>query len=278
MEQRLLTTEEVAEYLRVEVVTVRRLVTRGELPAYRIGGEFRFMIPDIQDFVKSQRVGRTGAGFDKFTERVRRTLTLANQEAAELGHNYVGTEHLLLGLVSEGEGVAAMVLLRSGIDFKDVRQRIMDIIERPAQRTTEHPAAQIKAAVQGALSFGMGRTPFGERSLTPRAKKVIELGADEARSLGHHYIGTEHLLLGILREGEGIAAQILIGAYNLQLNQVRDLVLQILQETNTMPLPEIPEQAATLLGENEQGVKCSRCGARSPEYFRYCFHCGLKFP
>jgi excisionase family DNA binding protein len=282
MEQRLLTTEEVAEYLRVEVVTVRRLVTRGELPAYRIGGEFRFMIPDIQDFVKSQRVAPVDASFDKFTERMRKVLTLANEEAAELSHHYIGTEHLLLGLVREGEGVGAMALLRSGLDFKDVRRYTMNIIEKAAQGATEGPAALVKAAVQGALGAGRASTSSGVRGLTARAKKVLELGVDEARRLGHHSIGTEHLLLGILREGErdggGLAAQVLIGEYKLQLNQVRDLILQILQEAHTISPPEIPEQAATLLGENEQGKQCSRCGAHSPEYFRYCFHCGLKFP
>jgi ribosomal protein L40E len=93
----------------------------------------------------------------------------------------------------------------------------------------------------------------------------------------HHYLGTEHLLLGILSEGHGLAAAVLMDRCGLQLDPTRTLVLQILQETSTISLPEIPEQAATLLRENEPGVECRRCGARSPKYFRYCFHCGLKF-
>jgi len=274
----LLTTEEVAEYLRVDVVTVRRLITRGELPAYRIGGEFRFTAPDVEGFVKSQRVTAKEAvdNFGKFTERARKVLSFANEEAATLEHNYIGTEHLLLGLANEGEGVAAMALIRSGLNLKDVRQRIMDIIEKGSQRAAERSTAQIKAAVQGALGVGRSPNPLGDRGMTRRAKKVIELGVEEARRMGHHYIGTEHLLLGMLREGEGLAAKVLIEDCGLKLEAVRELVLQILQENTTMSLPEIPEQAATLLGENEQGMVCSRCSAHSPEYFRYCFHCGLK--
>jgi ATP-dependent Clp protease ATP-binding subunit ClpA len=131
--------------------------------------------------------------------------------------------------------------------------------------------------VQGVFGIGRSPNPFGELSLTRRAKKVIELAMDEARSLKHHYIGTEHLLLAMLFEGEGLAAQVLVAGCGLQISAMRELVLQILQEPPTIAVPEIPEQAATLLGENEPGVKCSRCGAHSPEYFRYCFHCGLKF-
>lgn len=276
----LLTTEEVAGYLRVEVVTVRRLVTRGDLQAYRIGGEFRFMAPDIESFVRSQRVSAddSRAVADKFTERVRSVLAFANQEAVELNHNYIGTEHLLLGIIREGEGVAALALLRSGLDLKDVRQYTMEIIETAQTRASGSPKAPLKAFMHGAFSSGREPDPFGERALTARAKKVIELAIDEARRMDHHHIGTEHLLLGILREGNGLAAGVLMDKCGLRLDPVRTLVLQILQETSTISLPEIPEQAATLLRENEPGVECGRCGARSPEYFRYCFHCGLQFP
>jgi len=272
----LLTTEEVAEYLRVEVVTVRRLITRGELPAYRIGGEFRFTASDVEGFVKGQRVTAKEAVdvFGKFTERARKVLSFANQEAGELNHSYIGTEHLLLGLVREGEGVAARALIRSGHNLQDVHQRTMEVIEAAAD-ATEKPMAQIKSAVQGVLGKSPSPNPPGERGMTGRAKKVIELGVEEARRMGHHYIGTEHLLLGILREGGGLAADVLIEGCGLKFDAVRDLVLQILQETPTMVLPEIPELAATLLDEQEQGVVCGRCSARSPEYFRYCFHCGL---
>ena len=280
MKEHLLTTEEIAEYLRVEVVTVRRLIARGDLPAYRIGGEFRFMIPDIETFVRSQRVSGPGEKAEeisnKFTERVRKVLILANQEAQEMDHHYIGTEHLLLGILREGGGIAAIALTRSGLNHQDVRQRVLDILEKGKQLVAESMRVQLKVAVQEALGLGRSPDPFDERGLTKRAKKVIDLAIDEARRLNHHYIGTEHLLIAIMREGEGIAAQILIEGYGLQLNTVRELVLQILQEKPAAALPEIPEQAATLLGADEQGVQCGRCSARSPEYFHYCFNCGTK--
>src|SRR3989304_957129 len=123
--------------------------------------------------------------FDKFTERARRVLTLAQEEALRFNHNYIGTEHLLLGLVREGEGVAAKVLANLGVELNKVRSAVEFIIGRG------------------------DRAVMGEIGLTPRAKKVIELAVDEARRLGHHYIGTEHVLLGLVREGEGIAAGVL---------------------------------------------------------------------
>ena len=123
--------------------------------------------------------------FDKFTERARKVLTLAQEEAQRFNHNYIGTEHLLLGLVREGEGVAAKVLANLGVELNKVRTAVEFIIGRG------------------------DRTVVGEIGLTPRAKKVIELAVDEARRLNHHYIGTEHLLLGLVREGEGIAAGVL---------------------------------------------------------------------
>jgi len=112
--------------------------------------------------------------FDKFTERARRVLTLAQEEALRFNHNYIGTEHLLLGLVREGEGVAAKVLANLGVELNKVRSAVEFIIGRG------------------------DRAVMGEIGLTPRAKKVIELAVDEARRLGHHYIGTEHLLLGLV--------------------------------------------------------------------------------
>jgi ATP-dependent Clp protease ATP-binding subunit ClpC len=120
--------------------------------------------------------------FDKFTDEARRVLTYAQDEAQRLDHNYIGTEHFLLGLVREEEGVAAHVLKAMGIGLPDVRRAVLFIIGR-----------------------GDRPTP-GEVGLTPRAKRVIELAIDEARRLGHRYIGTEHLLLGLVREGEGVAA------------------------------------------------------------------------
>ena len=124
---------------------------------------------------------------DRFTERAREVLTLAQEEARGLGHNYIGTEHLLLGLVSEGNGLAAKVLISMGASLPAIRERVEHIIGH-----SKHV-----------------RMPTGEFPLTPRAKKVIELAVDEARHLNHHYIGTEHLLLGMIREGEGIGAGVL---------------------------------------------------------------------
>ncbi len=123
--------------------------------------------------------------FGKFTERARKVLSLAQEEAQRFQHNYIGTEHLLLGLVREGEGVAAKVLNNLGVDLNKVRSTVEFIIGRG------------------------DRIVLGEIGLTPRAKKVIELAVDEARRLNHHYIGTEHLLLGLVREGEGIASGVL---------------------------------------------------------------------
>ena len=123
--------------------------------------------------------------FDKFTERARKVLTLAQEEAQRFNHNYIGTEHLLLGLVREGEGVAAKVLANMGVELNKVRSAVEFIIGRG------------------------DRMVMGEIGLTPRAKKVIELAVDEARRLNHDHIGTEHLLLGLVREGDGVAARIL---------------------------------------------------------------------
>lgn len=280
MKEHLLTTEEIAEYLRVEVVTVRRLIARGDLPAYRIGSEFRFMVSDIETFVRSQRVSGSGEKAEemsnKFTERVRKVLILANQEAQEMDHHYIGTEHLLLGILREGGGVAVIALIRSGLKYQDARQRVLDILEKGKQLVAESTRGQLKAALQEALGLGRSPDPFDERGLTKRAKKVIELAIDEARRLNHHYIGTEHLLIAIMREGEGLAAQVLIEGYGLQLKTVRELVLQILQEKPMTAPPEVPEQAATLLSADEQGIPCNTCSARNPAYFHYCFNCGTK--
>src|SRR5438445_529852 len=142
--------------------------------------------------------------FDKFTERARRVLTLAQEEALRFNHNYIGTEHLLLGLVREGE--AAKVLANLGVELNKVRSAVEFIIGRG------------------------DRAVMGEIGLTPRAKKVIELAVDEARRLGHHYIGTEHLLLGLVREGEGIAAGVL-ESLGVSLDKVRAEVTRILSQS-----------------------------------------------
>ncbi len=144
--------------------------------------------------------------FDKFTERARKVLQLAQEEAQRFNHNYIGTEHLLLGLVREGEGVAAKVLANLGVDLNKVRSAVEFIIGRG------------------------DRTVTGDIGLTPRAKKVIELSVDEARRLNHHYIGTEHLLLGLVREGEGIAAGVL-ESLGVSLDKVRNQVIYVLNQS-----------------------------------------------
>ncbi len=146
--------------------------------------------------------------FDKFTERARKVLSLAQEEAQRFQHNYIGTEHLLLGLVREGEGVAAKVLANLGVELNKVRSAVEFIIGRG------------------------DRIVLGEIGLTPRAKKVIELAVDEARRLNHHYIGTEHLLLGLVREGEGIAAGVL-ESLGVNLEKVRTQTIQVLSQSGT---------------------------------------------
>ncbi len=148
-----------------------------------------------------------GSRFEKFSERARRVLSLAQEEAQRFNHNYIGTEHILLGLVRETEGVAARVLSSLSVDLSKVRSAVEFIIgrgEKPAQ---------------------------GEIGLTPRAKKVVELAVDEARRMNHTYIGTEHLLIGLLREGEGVAAGVL-ESLNVTLDKVRSETHRILSHTS----------------------------------------------
>src|SRR3954451_13131639 len=146
--------------------------------------------------------------FDKFTERARRVLTLAQEEAQRFNHNYIGTEHLLLGLVREGDGVAAKVLSNLGVELNKVRSAVEFIIGRG------------------------DRASSGEIGLTPRAKRVIELAVDEARRLNHSYIGTEHLLLGLVREGEGIAAGVL-ESLGVNLEKVHQQVMQVVNQSSS---------------------------------------------
>ena len=143
------------------------------------------------------------AMFERFTDRARRVVVLAQEEARMLNHNYIGTEHILLGLIHEGEGVAAKALESLGIALEGVRQQVEEIIGQGQQ------------------------APSGHIPFTPRAKKVLELSLREALQLGHNYIGTEHILLGLIREGEGVAAQVLV-KLGADLNRVRQQVLQLL--------------------------------------------------
>ncbi|WP_106849992.1 ATP-dependent Clp protease ATP-binding subunit [Blastococcus sp. Marseille-P5729] len=142
--------------------------------------------------------------FERFTDRARRVVVLAQEEARMLSHNYIGTEHILLGLIHEGEGVAAKALESLNISLEAVRSQVEEIIGEGQQAPTGH-------------------IPF-----TPRAKKVLELSLREALQLGHTYIGTEHILLGLIREGEGVAAQVLV-KLGAELNRVRTQVIQLLQ-------------------------------------------------
>jgi ATP-dependent Clp protease ATP-binding subunit ClpA len=140
--------------------------------------------------------------FDKFTERARKVLELAQEESRRFNHDYIGTEHLLLGLVREGDGVAARVLNNMGVQFPKIRSAVEFIIGR-----------------------GEGEPGLDVR-LSPRCRKVLELAVDESRKLEHHYIGTEHLLLGLVREGEGIAAGVL-ESLGVNLEKVRSQVMQV---------------------------------------------------
>ncbi|HZQ87406.1 MAG TPA: Clp protease N-terminal domain-containing protein, partial [Acidimicrobiales bacterium] len=141
--------------------------------------------------------------FERFTDRARRVLVLAQEEARLLNHNFIGTEHILLGLIHEGEGVAAKALESLGISLEAVREKVEETIGPAGSSTTGSP-------------------PF-----TPRAKKVLELSLREALQLGHNYIGTEHMLLGLVREGEGVAAQVLV-SLGADLSRVRQQVIQLL--------------------------------------------------
>src|ERR1700756_5033230 len=142
--------------------------------------------------------------YERFTDRARKVMQLANQEAQRFNHEYVGTEHVLLGLIKEGSGVAANVLRNLDVDLRKIRNEVEKIVQAGPDMVT------------------MGKLPQ-----TPRAKKVIEYAIEEARNLNHNYVGTEHLLLGLLREQEGVAAQVLV-ALNLKLEEVREEVLNLL--------------------------------------------------
>ena len=155
-------------------------------------------------------VSRTGSSypcfvFERFTDRARRVVVLAQEEARLLDHNYIGTEHILLGLIHEGDGVAARVLESLGISLTDVRAEVEEVVGHGS------------------------KAPSGHIPFTPRAKKVLELSLREALQLGHNYIGTEHILLGLIREGEGVAAQILVNL-GADLSGARQRVIELLSD------------------------------------------------
>src|SRR3569623_1770162 len=147
--------------------------------------------------------GRTSM-YERFTDRARKVMQLANQEAQRFNHEYIGTKHILLGLVKEGSGVAANVLKKLDVDLRKIRLEVEKLVQSGPEMVT------------------MGKLPQ-----TPRAKKVIEYSMEEARNLNHNYVGTEHILLGLLREQEGVAAQVLMNL-GLKLEEVREEVLNLL--------------------------------------------------
>jgi ATP-dependent Clp protease ATP-binding subunit ClpC len=183
--------------------------------------------------------------FEKFSERARRVLTIAQEEARNLNHSYIGTEHILLGLVREEEGVAARVLTNLGIGLSKVRSAVEFII-------------------------GRGEKPgSGETGLTPRAKKVIELAIDEARQMGHNYIGTEHLLLGLLREGEGVASSVL-DSFGITLERARAETSHIL--TQGTPKARMPRSTSRTPALDQLGIDltaAARAGKLDPVIGRY---------
>jgi hypothetical protein len=162
--------------------------------------------------------------FERFTDRARRVVPLAQEEARMLNHNYIGTEHILLGLLREGEGVAAKALESLGISLDAVRQQVEEIIGQGQQ------------------------APSGPIPFTPRAKKVLELSLREALQLGQNYIGTEHILLGLIREGDGVAAQVLI-RLGADLNRVRQQIIALLYRSKESRLDRRSAEEGALLPE-----------------------------
>ena len=269
----LLTSEEVADYLRVDVVTVRRLINRGDLTAYHIGNEFRFMKEDVDDFVKRQRVptGRNNQNqepFKNFSERARKVMKLAADEAQSMGHTYIGTEHVLLGLIEEGEGIAAQVLRSFDVQLNQAHDAILSFLE---QGQKQNPITnKVKAAMFQGEQLLFGR----QGALTERVKKVVRLAVDEARKMEDHFVGTEHLLLGLLDEGEGLAIMVLKNI-GIDLQKMREKTLELLQQRK--------KAAHTASSEEKQPEKtpltedmrvCSKCGSYHPAAHNYCFRCG----
>jgi ATP-dependent Clp protease ATP-binding subunit ClpA len=178
--------------------------------------------------------------FERFTDEARRVLVLAQEEARLLKHNFIGSEHLLLGLIRQGDGVAAQALGSLGIRLEVVREEVQETIG-PAGRSTS------------------GSPPF-----TPRAKRVLEMSLREALQLGHNYIGTEHILLGLVREGESVAAEVLV-SLGADLSHVRQRVIELASGAD-VPAPETEGEAVPALVARP---RCSRCRASLSKSARY---------
>ncbi len=159
--------------------------------------------------------------YERFTDRSRRIMQLANQEAQRFSHEYIGTEHILLGLIKEGSGVAANVLKNLDVDLRKIRLEVEKLVQSGPDMVT------------------MGKLP-----MTPRAKNVIDLAMAESKALGHAYLGCEHILLGLLREDEGVAAQVL-KSLGLSLESIREGVLELLSRP---PETEVDEEVASVTG------------------------------
>lgn len=181
--------------------------------------------------------------FNRFTDRARKVLILAQQEAARYGHGYIGTEHLLLGLLREGEGVAAKALNSLGLQVEAVQMQVESIL-------------------------GKGQDQSSDIGYTPRAKKVIELAMEEALRLGHSYVGTEHILLGLIREGEGIAAQVLIGM-GVDINLMRQRVIEML---GGIPCPAWPRN------QRQKRLAVSRLQRMEPRFWMNLAVISIKCP
>ncbi len=258
-----MTTEEVAEILHVDPATIRRLVNRGDLAAYRIGADYRFAPSDLDGDLRRQRIaGGEASGtdsleesspgghprplsdrdrWDKFTDQAKRVLHRAQEQAQRFQHNYVGTEHVLLGLLEGGEDIAHAVLRRVGVEPDQVRHQVEAIMTRGE------------------------RLVRGEIGLTPQVKNVVVLALDEAQRLGHRSVGTEHLLIALIRLDEGVAADVL-KRLGVGLEQVR---AQTLAELSSQPLPDL-----STLPEGQVKRICARCGTPCPATFHFCFNCG----
>ena len=190
--------------------------------------------------------------FERLTDRARRVIVLAQEESRRLGHDYIGTEHILLGLIEEGNGVAAKALESLGISLEAVRQQVEEII-------------------------GLGQAaPTGHIPFTPGAKEVLQLSLREALQLGHNHIGTEHLLLGLIREGEGVAAQVL-ERFKADLNRVREEVIRILDNVTGEDLAEregseparVSPQPPEVEPLEAPSAKCPRCREKLSDTIAY---------